>query len=59
MADPKEEHGEFAAADEKQKVPVEHWIQHPVSDSSDYLDREPPAYLDDPTEEATDGADSA
>lgn len=39
------EHGEFAH-DPEEEIPVERWIPTPVSDSSDYLDREPPIYLD-------------
>jgi hypothetical protein len=27
-------------------VPVKGWVAHPVSDSADYLDREPPQYVD-------------
>ncbi len=28
-------------------VPPQRWVSHPVSDAADYLDREPPSYLDD------------
>lgn len=39
--DPKEEPAKTTTT-----VPVEEWIQHPVSDSAEYLDREAPAYGD-------------
>lgn len=38
-----------AAADpqgQADEVPVESWIQHPVSDSAEYLDRPEPQYGD-------------
>jgi predicted ABC-type ATPase len=40
---PEVDHGEFA---HEEQVPVQDWIPHPVSDSSDYLDRQPPAYVE-------------
>jgi hypothetical protein len=32
-------------------VPVEQWTPHPISDSADYLDREPPTYAEDPSDQ--------
>jgi hypothetical protein len=37
-----EEFGEF---EPKEAIPPEKWIPHPVSDSAEYLDREPPRYV--------------
>lgn len=38
--------GEYAPelADQTDDIPPERWIQHPVSDSADYLEGEPPGY---------------
>lgn len=46
------DHGEFAADADAGTVPTEDWIPHPVSDSSDYLDREPPQYQEEDDEGA-------
>lgn len=40
-------------------VPVQDWIPHPVSDSADYLDGEPPLYGDSLTGEAKADFDAA
>jgi hypothetical protein len=47
---PQPDHGDFAH-DPQEDVPVQDWIPHPVSDSSDYLDRPAPQYLEAPSED--------
>jgi predicted ABC-type ATPase len=39
-----EDHGPFTHKPASDEVATEDWIQHPVSDSADYLDGEPPSY---------------